>query len=484
MTEDLHPIGQVARLSGLPVPTVRFYSDAGLVPVAGRSPGGYRLYDREALGRLELIRTLRDLGVDLPTITRVLTGAHTLAEVAGREAAALEARIQTLRVRRAVLRYAATSEVDAPGLARVNRLARLSEEQRRALVGELIEEAAGGLGLEPGFAARLRSALPDLPDDPAPEQLEAWVELAHLVVDPDFRAGMRRAFERHAADRASGADEGDPRSWQEAEEAVLELAGGALARGVPPGSVRGRAVADELVAVFARAHRRRDDAEFRTWLAERIHVGADVRVSRYRRLLAVINGGPAAPDPVPAARWFLAALTAGRDDDTMRIRAVREEELGVLRDIERAAGECFRDIGMAEIADDEPFSLETLAAYRRAGRGWVTADNSGRPVAYLLADPIDGNLHVEQVSVHPACARRGLGRALLDHLAGLAAAGGLPALTLTTFRDVPWNAPYYERCGFRRLDDAALTPGLRELRRRETAHGLDRWPRVCMRRDV
>jgi GNAT superfamily N-acetyltransferase len=206
--------------------------------------------------------------------------------------------------------------------------------------------------------------------------------------------------------------------------------------------------------------------------------------ARYRRLPAVIGGGPTAPDPVPAARWFLAALTEGRDNGAMRIDAAREEDLAVLLVIERAAGECFRDIGMAEIADDESFPLETLAAYRRAGRAWVTADDSGRPVAYLLADPVDGNLHVEQVSVHPAVARRGLGRALLDHVAGLAAADGLPALTLTTFRDVPWNAPYYERCGFRRLDDAALTPGLREIRRREAAHGLDRWPRVCMRRDV
>jgi hypothetical protein len=79
------------------------------------------------------------------------------------------------------------------------------------------------------------------------------------------------------------------------------------------GSVRGRAIADELVAVFARARRRGDDAEFRTWLAERIRVGADVRVSRYRRLPAVINGGLAAPDPVPAARWFLTALAGGHD---------------------------------------------------------------------------------------------------------------------------------------------------------------------------
>ena len=62
--------------------------------------------------------------------------------------------------------------------------------------------------------------------------------------------------------------------------------------------------------------------------------------------------------------------------------------------------------------------------------------------------------------------------------------GGLPALTLTTFAYVPWNAPYYARCGFRVLDDAEITPGLRAIREQEAALGLDRWPRVCMRRDL
>ena len=60
----------------------------------------------------------------------------------------------------------------------------------------------------------------------------------------------------------------------------------------------------------------------------------------------------------------------------------------------------------------------------------------------------------------------------------------LDALTLTTFRDVPWNAPYYRRCGFRVLDEQEWTPGLRAIREREAGHGLDRWPRVCMRRDL
>ena len=67
-----YSIGELARLTGLSVRTVRFYSDSGVVPPAGRTEAGYRLYDAEALARLELVRTLRELGVDLATIRRVL----------------------------------------------------------------------------------------------------------------------------------------------------------------------------------------------------------------------------------------------------------------------------------------------------------------------------------------------------------------------------------------------------------------------------
>jgi len=168
----------------------------------------------------------------------------------------------------------------------------------------------------------------------------------------------------------------------------------------------------------------------------------------------------------------------------MRIRMVGTDDFGLLQDIEQAAGEAFRDVGMPEIADDEPFSVEELAEYQRAGRAWAAVDAADQPVAYLIADLVDGCVHVEQVSVHPKFGRRGIGRALLDHVAAVAGAQGAPALTLTTFAEVPWNAPYYRRCGFRILGDGELTPGLRAIRDREAAHGLDRWPRVCMRREV
>ncbi|MBT2396659.1 GNAT family N-acetyltransferase [Streptomyces sp. ISL-100] len=171
----------------------------------------------------------------------------------------------------------------------------------------------------------------------------------------------------------------------------------------------------------------------------------------------------------------------------MRIRPATLAELPALQAIERAAGEPFRTLGMAAIADDDPPTLDVLAGYQRAGRAWVAADHADhddRPRAYLLTDVVDAAAHIEQVSVHPSAARRGTGRALIDHLTRTAASEGLTALTLTTFANVPWNAPYYARLGFRTLADAELTDGLREIRREEAAHGLDRWPRVCMRREL
>jgi DNA-binding transcriptional MerR regulator len=103
MTEDdlRYSIGDLARRTGLPVKTIRFYADEGVVPETGRTPAGYRVYDVGAVARLDLVRTLRELGVDLPTIRRVLAREATLTEVAAAHAQALDVQIRTLR--RAVL---------------------------------------------------------------------------------------------------------------------------------------------------------------------------------------------------------------------------------------------------------------------------------------------------------------------------------------------------------------------------------------------
>src|SRR5919112_6659272 len=100
-------IGELASRTGLPVRTIRFYSDAGVVPEADRTDAGYRLYGEDALVRLGLVRTLRDLGIDLATIRRVLEREVRLTDVAATHAAALDAQIRVLRVQKAVMQAVA-----------------------------------------------------------------------------------------------------------------------------------------------------------------------------------------------------------------------------------------------------------------------------------------------------------------------------------------------------------------------------------------
>lgn len=156
----------------------------------------------------------------------------------------------------------------------------------------------------------------------------------------------------------------------------------------------------------------------------------------------------------------------------------------MLREIEWSAGQAFAALDMLPVADDEPPTLATLRAFQRADRAWVYADGDDIPVAYLLAEMVDGCVHIEQVSVHRDKAGLGIGRALLDHVAQWAREQDIPAMTLTTFTEVSWNGPYYQRCGFRLLPDDELTPGLRKIRCDEAALGLDRWPRACLRREL
>ncbi|GLZ45184.1 GCN5 family N-acetyltransferase [Actinomycetospora sp. NBRC 106375] len=167
----------------------------------------------------------------------------------------------------------------------------------------------------------------------------------------------------------------------------------------------------------------------------------------------------------------------------MTIRPARPDELEVLRAIEVAAGALFRDVGLGTVADEAPPSAVVLRGALDRGGLWVL-EVDGRPLAYLMDDVVDGEAHLEQVSVHPDGARRGLGARLVEHLVDRARAAGFAAVTLTTYRDVPWNGPYYERLGFRPLADDELGPGLRAVRAAETARGLDRQPRLAMRREL
>lgn len=164
------------------------------------------------------------------------------------------------------------------------------------------------------------------------------------------------------------------------------------------------------------------------------------------------------------------------------IRAARPDDISVIRDIEVAAGELFRGLGMDAIADDTPPTESELAPYVREGKAWVATEPDDVPIAYILVEIVDGLAHIEQVTVHPLHSRMGLGRALIEQVETWSIGRGLSGMTLTTFRDVPWNAPYYERLGFMRVPEPAWSEGLRQIMRQEGAHGLNAWPRVVMKK--
>jgi len=305
-------IGELARAAGLTVKTVRYWSDQGLVPPVDRTPAGYRLYGPEALMRLGLVRTLRDLGVGLATIRKVLGHDVTISEVAAAHAAALEIQIRALRLHQAVLKTVASrGTATAEEIQLMHKLAQLSASERRQLISEFIDDTFTELDLGPDFLPMMRSAMPDLPDDPTQDQVSAWVELAGLVRDPDFRASLRQAAAAQARARAETPADPSPEASQAMATLLRERVAAATAAGITPDSLQAQPIADELVAAYARHTGRASDPEFRAWLLEVLQSSSDRRYERYWQLLATINGWPPAPSIMPAAEWLITALRSG-----------------------------------------------------------------------------------------------------------------------------------------------------------------------------
>ncbi|MEU6555885.1 MerR family transcriptional regulator [Streptomyces sp. NPDC046915] len=292
----LFTIGELARATGLTVRTIRYWSDEGALPPVARSSGGYRLYDAGSVARLELIRTLRELGLGLGHVRQVLAGETTVAEVAAAHVAALDAQISSLKVTRAVLSTVARRGSSAEETTLMNRLARLSAAERQRIVDEFVDDVFRGLDTaDPWIRERTRSLGVSLPDDPSPEQVDAWVELAELLQDPDFRAAMRRMIEYNAADRGPDAPAGSSMRFF---QRLIELVGDARARGVAPGDPGADAVLAELLGA---------DTD-RAAVLRRIDLGNEV--ARYRELAAVIKGQTEPPAYRAEFAWVVAALEA------------------------------------------------------------------------------------------------------------------------------------------------------------------------------
>ncbi|MFJ4787811.1 MerR family transcriptional regulator [Streptomyces sp. NPDC088794] len=303
----LYSIGELARRTGLTVKTIRFYSDRGIVTPADRTHAGYRRYAPEAVARLALVRTLRELGLGLDMIRQVVDQELTLGEVAAEHAAALDVQISILRLRRAVLTAAAEREPTPEEMELMHQLATLSEAERRRLIDDFLDSVFDGPRSDSRFAAARRSMTPELPDNPTDEQVRAWVELAELSLDPDFRATVRRLTEDHAADLPDGFP-APPRP--DVVAVTRDLVGPVVASGISPDSPQADPVVTALTAQCALAHGRPEGPTPHRWLLHRLEAASDPRRDRYLQLLALINGWPA-PDPLaPVIDWSVTALRA------------------------------------------------------------------------------------------------------------------------------------------------------------------------------
>lgn len=305
MADGTLSIGQASKRTGIPVKTLRFYSDEGLVPPSGRSRSGYRLYSETDLTKLDLVRTLRDAGLGLEVIGQVLRREQSLRDVLGLRLRAVEAHIASLRnvaaALRATLRRGEPSEAD---LRRLQTVTQLTNEDRKNQIARFYDQVSEGIPMDASWKRQMVDALtPKLPDEPSPEQLDAWIELSELIADPDFIATMR------ALSLEAWTPGFDSVAYQRASTAAANEATAALAQGFGPESEHARDIVTRLLHASAAAYGQPVDAAFRAKF-ERSFAQHDPRAARLWKLSAILNGQPQQPKPwrwLEEWKWLTAA---------------------------------------------------------------------------------------------------------------------------------------------------------------------------------
>jgi DNA-binding transcriptional MerR regulator len=294
-----YSIGRLAELTGLTVKTIRFYSDAGVLPTPRRTAAGYRVYDDGHRARLELIRTLRENGVDLATIRSL--GERELRDVLALHLKAVETQLASLQRTRAVLRVALVKD-EGPiedDLRRLHALGRVGAAEMAALLEEFIDEVGGEVAARREWLSCMREAmLPTLPEEPTTRQLDAWLELADLLADGDFRENLRRQSE------AFWSEPRDQEAWQRGNTLAMEAANTAISRNIAPNSPEAGPILDQVLV-----HLGQTRAELLRAFDEH-----DRRAERHWELLAIIRDTPWPPASTVAYRWI---ETASRHSHTV-----------------------------------------------------------------------------------------------------------------------------------------------------------------------
>lgn len=175
------------------------------------------------------------------------------------------------------------------------------------------------------------------------------------------------------------------------------------------------------------------------------------------------------------------------DRRSYQVRRAVAEDVPLLPDIERIAASLFKtypsDLGLTDANYENVSSVETFAEAEQLGRLWVAVVGSGNIVGFARVTELSGNAHLDELDVLPSYGRQGIGSALLLAVCSWAQDWGYPAVTLRTFRDVPWNGPFYRGRGFHIVESARLSARYLELEASERHRGLRTDLRVTMAYD-
>ncbi|WP_413672653.1 MerR family transcriptional regulator [Massilia cellulosiltytica] len=303
MGAKTYTIGELARLSGQPVRRIRFYSDKGLLPPAVRTDSNYRLYSEDDLARLDLIGALREAGIGLDAIGRLLRTRGDVRDVLVTRLAILDAEIAAKQRAASVLRATlALPHLDVDTMRRYWKMSRVNNEQMKALVAAFMERVTSGAPVDDTWRSRTAAAAPTLPEHPTPTQIEAWTELAGMLQDPN----VMREFEEGVSAFWEGALDAD--AYRAAAVSGYRTAVDAVVRGVAPTAPEGVAAGRAWLDASARAMGRVPDGAFVQWLQDQYATGG--ARARFQELLAALKGESPAADETRAWRWLIDAAHA------------------------------------------------------------------------------------------------------------------------------------------------------------------------------
>jgi DNA-binding transcriptional MerR regulator len=321
---DFYAIGDVARRTGLSVSAIRYYADEGIVAPSDHTDGGFRRYDVHAIAKLEVVRTLRDLGAGLEEIRRVLSEQLSLPELAETHLELVERQLGALRSRRAVLRTIVRQRTSTEQVSLMHKLVSMSDDDRDRIIDEFWDAVTEGLQVHPTYIERLHQMRPHLPEAPETEQLEAWIELADIVQDKEFRAKLRdHLHTSFGTEQTRQLATPEMLARIEKRRDLFLEAQAAQRAGMPTDSPQARDIAErmaadtaELAAAFTGKHdidetRRKMIAFDRDEAAKiRSRLTGVTMLTRYLTLVATING-TVKPDPEGAAatqEWLAKTL--------------------------------------------------------------------------------------------------------------------------------------------------------------------------------